>query len=263
MGRKGWILEAIPDVFMSNNRNVPLLFHIGRTNDVVPVSMGYNNGDQIRAGFFSGMRDEVGHTGGCIDQYGIPGNGIHHEVGIGGNRASGELVDSERHGYLLLNARLRGIVTRWYGFCDMASERISRRWGILNSEHIVAPFKYPLNSYQVDDDMPEVLVVDDDPQIGEVLEQLLREEGFRVAREADGLSALERIERAKPRIVLADICMPRLDGVSLCKEISKRWDDVEVILMSAAETPRGLPVSFLQKPFDIDTLLDTLHSHLR
>lgn len=155
------------------------------------------------------------------------------------------------------------MVSRWYGFCDDPFERISRRWGTLNSEHIVAPFKDPSNSKQVDDDMPEVLVVDDDPQIGEVLEQLLREEGFRVAREADGLSALERIENAKPKVVLADIRMPRLDGVSLCKEISKRWDDVEVILMSATETPRDLPVPFLQKPFDLDALLRALHSHLR
>lgn len=133
----------------------------------------------------------------------------------------------------------------------------------MNSEHDVTPQKNPSTDKQVDFEMPEVLVVDDDPQIGEVLEQLLREEGFRVAREADGLSALQRIENAKPKIVLADIRMPRLDGVSLLNEISKRWDDVDVILMSATETPRGLSVPFLQKPFDFDALITTLHRHLR
>jgi DNA-binding NtrC family response regulator len=133
----------------------------------------------------------------------------------------------------------------------------------LKPEHIVLPFNNPLASIQVASEMPEVLVVDDDPQIGEVLEQLLRDEGFRVAREADGLSALQRIEAVKPRIVLADIRMPRLDGVSLYIEISKRWDDVEVILMSANESPRGLPVTFLQKPFDVDSLISTLNRHLR
>lgn len=133
----------------------------------------------------------------------------------------------------------------------------------MNSEDTTAPLKGPRTKNQVDDDMPEVLVVDDDPQIAEVLEQLLREEGFRVAREADGLSALERIENARPKIVLADIRMPRLDGVSLLNEISKRWDDVDVILMSATETPRGLSVPFLQKPFDFDALISTLHRRLR
>ncbi len=133
----------------------------------------------------------------------------------------------------------------------------------MKPEHTGTPFKDPKSLNRVDDDMPEVLLVDDDPQIGEVLEQLLREEGFRVARELDGLSALQRIEMAKPKVVLADICMPKLDGVTLCKEISKRWDDVEVILMSAAETPRGLPVPFLRKPFDLNALLTTLESRLR
>lgn len=92
-----------------------------------------------------------------------------------------------------------------------------------------------------------------------MLEQLLEDEGFIVSREGDGYSALTHIQRKKPDVVLADMRMPRLDGVGLLREIHSRWNDqIDVILMSATETPRGLNVPFLQKPFDLDDVITTI-----
>lgn len=103
-----------------------------------------------------------------------------------------------------------------------------------------------------------VLIVDDDPRVVEVLKEVLEEEGFRVIYEGDGRSALYSIERRKPDIVLADMRMPVMDGVTLMKEISHRWQDIGVIMMSATESPGGLPVPFIQKPFDLDEVVEMI-----
>jgi hypothetical protein len=101
MGGKGWILQATSNVLMSNNRNVPVMLYFCRADYVIPVSVSYNNGDNIRTSFFGGLPCEVSHTRWCIDQHGIAGNGIYHEVGVGGNRAGREWIDAKRHGFLL------------------------------------------------------------------------------------------------------------------------------------------------------------------
>lgn len=113
------------------------------------------------------------------------------------------------------------------------------------------------------DHPPEVLIVDDDPCIAELLQQLLEDEGFVVAMEGDGRSALSHIERKQPDVVLADMRMPRLGGVGLLREINLRWNGIDVILMSATESPRGLSVPFLQKPFDLDDVLTTICNYPR
>ena len=107
--------------------------------------------------------------------------------------------------------------------------------------------------------IPGVLIVDDDPNVADVLQQLLEDEGFAVNYEGDGRAALRQIERKRPDVVLADMKMPRLGGVELLHEIVSRWNgDIDVILMSASETPVGLGVPFLQKPFDLDDVIFTI-----
>jgi len=118
----------------------------------------------------------------------------------------------------------------------------------------------PANGSRGEKEALEILIVDDDPQIAEVLQQLLEDEGFVVAKEGDGRSALSRIEQNPPDVVLADMRMPRLGGVGLMREINMRFRGIEVILMSATESPRGLSVPFLQKPFDLDEVVTTICS---
>lgn len=106
---------------------------------------------------------------------------------------------------------------------------------------------------------PAVLIVDDDPRVADVLQELLEDEGFSVSYEGNGRKALHSIERNRPDVVLADIRMPVMDGITLLNEIIKRWNDVDVIMMSATETPRDLPVPFIQKPFDLDEVISIIH----
>ncbi|MDP9369455.1 MAG: response regulator [Chloroflexota bacterium] len=100
-----------------------------------------------------------------------------------------------------------------------------------------------------------VLVVDDEPYIVELLDELLDDEGYHVQRANDGITALEEIERRPPDLILADVMMPRLDGLTLAARLREWGDDTPIILMSAAVTPRDASYAFIAKPFDIEEML--------
>ena len=105
---------------------------------------------------------------------------------------------------------------------------------------------------------PLVLIVDDDPGVVDVLQEFLEEEGFTVMYAENGRRALHKIESRQPDIVLADMRMPVMDGQALLSEISDRWVEINVIMMSATESPAGLNVPFIQKPFDLDDVYSTI-----
>lgn len=106
-----------------------------------------------------------------------------------------------------------------------------------------------------DDSSPAVLVVDDEWRIVDLLADLLEDEGYTVARAYDGAGALEAVARYQPDLVIADVMMPRLDGLALTAELRRRGMTMPVILMSAVVRPRANNVIFVPKPFDIDAVL--------
>lgn len=110
--------------------------------------------------------------------------------------------------------------------------------------------------------MAMVLIVDDERHIVDLLDDLFRDEGYQVRRAYDGVAALAAIDREMPDLVIADVMMPRLDGLALYNRIRERSSELPVILMSAAVTPRSVDATFLPKPFDIETLLDVVEEKL-
>ncbi len=103
-----------------------------------------------------------------------------------------------------------------------------------------------------------VLVVDDERYIVDLLTDLLQDEGYEVLRASDGEAALEMLSHHRPDLVVADVMMPRIDGMRLLTIIREHYRNLPVILMSAAVTPQSIEVTFLRKPFDIDVLLDLI-----
>ena len=67
-----------------------------------------------------------------------------------------------------------------------------------------------------------VLVVDDEPSIRELVQTVLRYEGFEVATAADGRSALTELERFRPDLVVLDVMLPDLDGFEVQQRLSRR-----------------------------------------
>lgn len=108
---------------------------------------------------------------------------------------------------------------------------------------------------------PLVLVVDDDPDILDAICDILEVEHYRVARARNGVEALDRVEAERPAVILLDLMMPVMDGVTFAKALRQRpaVRDVPILVISADGNPsRAASIGargYLAKPFDIDTLL--------
>ncbi len=97
-----------------------------------------------------------------------------------------------------------------------------------------------------------VLVVEDDPPIRGLVSRILTHWGYAVRTAADGVEALEEIERQRPDLVLADVFMPRLGGIELAERLRSEPDPIPIVLFSATNTHENLPpVPFLAKPFTL------------
>ena len=117
------------------------------------------------------------------------------------------------------------------------------------------------------DNLPKVLVVDDDPAILEICSDLLQTEGYTVSVATNGQQALEQIRTDPPQVILMDIMMPVLDGVEACRQVKANpaTAGIPVVLMSARTnlTRQSQDLAsadaLVAKPFDIDHLLNTIH----
>lgn len=116
-----------------------------------------------------------------------------------------------------------------------------------------------------------VLVVEDDPDIREVLEEMLDAGGHRVLTASNGREALAVLDQvASPCLVLLDLMMPVMSGFAFLEELDRRpdRDRVHVLLISAnaqvAQVAKGNGVvGFVKKPFDLDDVLALVDNHAR
>jgi CheY-like chemotaxis protein len=88
---------------------------------------------------------------------------------------------------------------------------------------------------------------------------LLASEGYRVRCAYNGQQALAIIVRDPPDLVISDVMMPLIDGLTLTRQLRGRGDQTPVVLMSAAYADVDLPgVRFVPKPFDLDYMLQVV-----
>jgi PAS domain S-box-containing protein len=112
---------------------------------------------------------------------------------------------------------------------------------------------------------PNLLVVDDDPDVREILCTVLERAKFTVATAENGRSALQQIQRQMPDVVLMDLEMPGMDGPETLREIRKHWGALPVILHTGhVDGPllnRALewsPFTILAKPCPMEQLVQTV-----
>jgi len=120
--------------------------------------------------------------------------------------------------------------------------------------------------------MPEaaILVVDDDAPIRRMLDRTLSAEGYAVATAADGGEALASVERSTPDLVVLDVGLPGVDGLSVSRRLRAKGLAVPVLLLTARDSVpdrvAGLDAGaddYLVKPFATEELLARVRALLR
>lgn len=115
-----------------------------------------------------------------------------------------------------------------------------------------------------------VLVVDDEDAVREALVRAMDSEGYETCAAGDGAAALAEIERWQPEVVLLDVLMPFMDGLTACRRLRARGDRTPILMLTArdavADRVDGLDAGaddYLVKPFDLDELLARVRALVR
>ncbi len=116
---------------------------------------------------------------------------------------------------------------------------------------------------------PTLLVVDDEPQILQVVSGILLDEGFEVLTAPDGETALKLVADASPDLVLLDIALPGMDGLEVLTELKRLYATLPVIIISAygsvenaVKATRLGAYDFIEKPPHADNILLTVRNAL-
>jgi len=111
------------------------------------------------------------------------------------------------------------------------------------------------------------MIVDDDPILCEFLAMVLTERGYRTVTAANGIEALNLIEREPPALVLLDMGMPRPGGRDLAGQVHNHAaTHVPCVIMSGSNPSRvdgddGVIAGYLCKPFGLDELFAVVEQH--
>lgn len=114
-----------------------------------------------------------------------------------------------------------------------------------------------------------VLVVDDEPEIGQLLSLYLAKEGFEVLSATDGRQALDSVRRERIDLIILDVLLPGLDGIEVCAELRKVTDAPIVFLSCRDEDidkvmgPVAGADDYITKPFSLRELAARIKAHLR
>ena len=118
--------------------------------------------------------------------------------------------------------------------------------------------------------LAEVLVAEDDRGVRESLVRALRFEGYEVRAVADGADALEAVAEREPDVVVLDVMMPYVDGLTACRELRSRTKELPILMLTARhevhDRVAGLDAGaddYLVKPYAISELTARLRALLR
>ena len=114
-----------------------------------------------------------------------------------------------------------------------------------------------------------ILVVDDEPNIAELLSAALTFEGYEVGVAATGAEALDQVRTFRPNLVMLDVMLPDFDGTEVCKRLRSQGEQVPIVFLTARDTVEdkveGLSMGddYVTKPFSIEELMARVGAILR
>ena len=120
------------------------------------------------------------------------------------------------------------------------------------------------------DQVPKVLVIDDEPNIRELVQVALKFHGCAVTLGTCGKDALDLAASEKPDLIVLDVLLPDTDGFEVCRRLRSSGDEVPVIFLTArdatSDTVTGLTIGgddYITKPFSVEALVARVRAVLR
>ncbi len=120
------------------------------------------------------------------------------------------------------------------------------------------------------DRIPRVLVVDDEPNIRELVQVALKFHGCTVSTAANGSEAIRQAETTTPDLIVLDVMLPDIDGFEVCRRLRAAGNEVPVIFLTArdtsSDTVTGLAIGgddYVTKPFSVEALVARVRAVLR
>ncbi len=114
----------------------------------------------------------------------------------------------------------------------------------------------------------KIAIIDDDPNIRELLYVNLQRRGYTAVSEGDSTRALETIEKHMPDLIVLDVMMPEIDGWELCKIIrdNHKFSSIKIVMLTAKSTAKDKMIGkeilkadeYVTKPFDMGYLIQTV-----
>jgi DNA-binding response OmpR family regulator len=110
-----------------------------------------------------------------------------------------------------------------------------------------------------------IMIIDDEPAVGEMMSTLLEAEGYEAVVAYDGQDGLEQMNKGSVDLLLLDYMLPGMDGIEVLCEVRHRWPDLPVIIVTAFGSPelrarasKFNVVDVVSKPFDTEKLLEQI-----
>ncbi len=117
---------------------------------------------------------------------------------------------------------------------------------------------------------PSILIVDDELLIRDLLYDFFQGQGWRISVAENGEKALEILRSKQIDLVLTDIKMPQMDGLTLTSEVRESYPDIPVVLMtgypsveSAVTALRNKVADYITKPFNINQLFKIVQAKVK
>jgi two-component system OmpR family response regulator len=117
--------------------------------------------------------------------------------------------------------------------------------------------------------MARILVVDDEPNIADLLSAALTFEGYDVGVAGTGAEALEMVRTYRPNLVMLDVMLPDVDGNEVCRRLRQQGEQMPIVFLTARDTTEdkveGLAMGddYVTKPFSIEELMARVGAILR
>ena len=113
--------------------------------------------------------------------------------------------------------------------------------------------------------MKKIMIVDDEPNVLELLSELLESKGIKADTYNDALTCLEDLKKGKvPDLLILDIRMPKLSGLEMCRRIREdlKLEDLKIVFLTASQykdiKDKYNVLTYLYKPFDIEDLVEKI-----